>query len=219
MYARMASDPTRPAPRLAFEHLNLRRNPFGEPERSERGGLADTEPAAVERWVTRLAGPGFALQFLGDSGRGKTTHLLALHRHFPDVPFLYIAEGMRPKLPQGTPLFVDEVQRLGRLRRSRLFRSSRSFAVGTHLDLSAEFRAAGLEVETVVPARALTPDKLKRMFERRVHWARRRPGPVPRISERTVRALIAAHGSNVRAMERDLYAAFQRAQEIEYVEV
>ena len=68
----------RPAhrPGLAFAHLNLRRNPFGEPLRAERGELAVADRSMLEEWVERLQRPGFAVQFLGGCGRGKTTHLL-----------------------------------------------------------------------------------------------------------------------------------------------
>ena len=48
--------------RLAFSHLNLRVNPFGEPSPADRARLALVDGA-------ELAG-GEILQFLGDSGRG-----------------------------------------------------------------------------------------------------------------------------------------------------
>jgi len=65
---------------LPFAHLNLRRNPFGELDLSQRAALAVVD---VDRFVRRLAQPGYAVQFTGDRGRGKTTHLLAILRHFP----------------------------------------------------------------------------------------------------------------------------------------
>ncbi len=214
----------RPAhrPGLAFAHLNLRRNPFGEPLRAERGELAVADRSMLEEWVERLHRPGFAVQFLGECGRGKTTHLLALHRHFPTAPFVYVGPGERPRLPRrprGAPFFLDEAQRIPRRRRARLFRRSVSFALGSHEDLGEELRSVGLEVVTVHAAEGMVTVKLEEIFRRRIEWARRLEGPVPTISGRTVESLVATYGTDVRAMERALYDAFQRAPRIEDVDV
>ncbi len=202
---------------LAFSHLNLRRNPFGEPERSERGGLAIVDAGARVKWVRRLREPGFALQFIGEAGRGKSTHLLSLHRHFPDSPFVYVGEGERPRIPRGAPLFLDEAQRVGRRRLARLFRRDSSFVIGSHRDHTGALVAAGLEVVTVHPANELDPAKLSRILERRIAWARRGPGPVPTVSAPDVLALLRQHGSDIRAIERRLYHVFQKAERIEDV--
>jgi fumarate reductase flavoprotein subunit len=67
---------------LPFAHLNLRFNPFGELDLHLR---ADVAVVDLADWPKRLAAGRFAIQFLADCGRGKTTHLLALRRHFPDA--------------------------------------------------------------------------------------------------------------------------------------
>jgi hypothetical protein len=82
---------------LPFAHLNLRRNPFGEFQPAQRAVLAVAE---VERFVRRLAQPGYAVQFIGDQGRGKTTHLLAIMRHFPRAAYVHVGQGQRPPIPQ-----------------------------------------------------------------------------------------------------------------------
>jgi hypothetical protein len=194
--------------------LNLRRNPFGEPERSERAALAVVDDARLAEWLGRLRAPGFALQFVGEAGRGKSTHLLALHRHFPEAPFVYVGERERPRLPAGAPFFLDEAQRVGRLRLRRLFRRGGSIVIGSHRDHTRELHAAGLEVETVFPAAELEPGVLARMLERRIGWARRAAGPVPQIDAAAVRGLHQRHGSDIRAIERALYRVFQQAEGI-----
>ena len=65
-----------PTLNLPFAHLNLRFNPFGEATPEERAKLAVVD---IERFAQRLCAPGFAVQFIGEHGRGKSTHLLALH--------------------------------------------------------------------------------------------------------------------------------------------
>lgn len=162
-------------PRLAFAHLNLRRNPFGEPERSERGGLAIVDERTLANWIRRLCEPGFALQFIGENGRGKSTHLLALHRRFPSAPIVFVGEGEKHRLPSGAPFFLDEAQRVGRRRLARLFRRGGSVALGSHANHFTELAAAGLDVVTVYPAADLEPAKLARILERRIRRAQRSP--------------------------------------------
>src|SRR6185436_10306251 len=107
----------------------------------------------LEEHLSSLAQPGYALQILGDAGRGKSTFLHALRRNFPESVYLYVGEGERPALPRGHPFLLDEAQRVPRAQRARLFRRPGvSFALGSHEDLAEELRAAGLRVTTVRPA-------------------------------------------------------------------
>jgi hypothetical protein len=191
---------------LAFSHLNLCRNPFGELDLPERQGIAVTH---ATDFVDSLALPGFALQFIGDKGRGKTSNLLALRRCFPSAPYVHIGEGETPGIPRGIPLFIDEAQRLPWRMRKTLFMRKTSFVLATHRNLGRELRRAGFSVHTLHPGRALTPDDLADMFHRRIEHVRRGPGPVPAIRNRTVRELMTRYGDDVRRMEGDLYERFQ----------
>lgn len=196
---------------LPFAHLNLRHNPFGAVEFAERGGLA---VADVDRHVRRLREPDYAVQFLGDRGRGKTTHLLAVGRHFPQAPYLHVAEGQRPRLPEGPLLLIDEIQWLPPERRRQLMARPIALAIGSHEDVEHELRAAGFEVDTVEVARQLDCRRLLQIFARRIEAARRAPGALPRLRPATVRRLMTRHADNVRAMEGELYEVFQRLDRI-----
>lgn len=201
---------------LAFSHLNLRRNPFGEVPADERGKLAVVD---VERFAARLAEPGFAVQFVGECGRGKSTHLRALREHFPQAPFVRVAERPRGfRMPKAPVVFVDEAQFLSRRQRRRAFRDDASYAVGSHEDLGRVFERAGLGWETVAVGGADTA-RVARIVERRIEWARRGPGPVPRLAEAAVEALVARHGDDVRAIEDHLYEVFQQLEEVGDVQV
>ncbi len=199
---------------LPFAQLNLRRNPFGEIEPAEQAELAVVD---VRRHVERLRRPGYAVQFLGERGRGKTTHLLAIRRHFPDAPYVHIGEGQRPRIPKGHPLFVDEIQRFSLRRRRRLFRRPVSLVLGTHEDVRAELAAAGFDVETVMAAASLDAATLCRIANRRIESARRAPGPVPQLGPTTARAMIRRFDDDVRSIHSCLYDLFQNLQGIEDV--
>ena len=192
--------------RLPFAHLNLRRNPFGEVQSAERAALA---VVGVDRFVQRLSQPGYAVQFIGEKGRGKTTHLLAIRRHFPHAAYVHICEGQRPRIPHGRPLLIDEMQRLPRRRRRRVYRRGVSLALGTHEDVGPELVRAGFEVDCVYPAELLDARRLHQIVNHRIEWARRSPGPLPRVTLQTARLLIDRFGDDVRAIELYLYDLFQ----------
>ena len=136
---RQPTSPLAPLPAcpasLPFAHLNLRRNPFGELDLALWAELAVVE---VDSLVPRLKRPGYAVQFMGPKGRGKTTHMLALVRQFPDARYVHVGENQRPPIPHSHPLFVDEIQRVPRWRRRRLFRRPVSLVIGTHEDFRSE---------------------------------------------------------------------------------
>jgi hypothetical protein len=191
---------------LAFEKLNLRWNPFGEPAPEDIASLAVVD---VEVYVERLRRPGFAVQYLGEAGRGKSTHLMALHRFFPDMPYLRFPENTRiPRIPHAPVLFLDETQRLPRNLRRRIFSRSGSFVIGTHEDHSAELAKARIETVTIHLS-GMTPERLAQIIERRLEWARRGPGPLPHLSSSRISGLIGAYGDDLSAILERLYEEFQ----------
>ena len=193
---------------FAYERLNLKRNPFGEPGDSERASLAVLD---VFRYETLLRQGGWVIQFIGECGRGKSTHLRALHSRFPGAPFRYIGEGERPRLEPRPLWFIDETQRLSRWRRHALFRGCESMAIGTHEDHSLAIRRAGKRVE-VVEVGGVTHETLREILERRVEWARRGPGPVPWFAPEDIENLIERFGDDIRSIEGYLYEVVQRME-------
>ena len=189
-------------PGLAYAHLNLRCNPFGELDLAQRAELAVVD---VDHVVRRLGQPGYAVQFMGERGQGKTTHLLAIRRQLPGTAYVHVAETGRTGIPEGPVLLIDEIQRLGSGQRRHLFRPERSLALGTHEDFCRELGRAGFEVETVAVAEAVDAVRLREILARRIEWARRGPGPVPEVSLETARALLERFGGDIRAVEWHLY--------------
>ena len=203
-----AYQPQACCPGLAYAALNLRRNPFGELDLSQRAELAVVE---LEPYVRRLAEPGFALQLMGDKGRGKTTHLLAIGRRFRQAPYFRVPEVGAVAIPEAPVILADEIQRLGRRQRCRLFHPGRSLALGTHEDFAGELRRAGFVVETVAVAASLDAARLAEIVNRRIEAARRGPGPVPEVSLDVARELLSQFGDDVRRIEWHLYDWIQRS--------
>lgn len=185
---------------MPFAHLNLRYNPFGEIERSQRARVAIVEP-----WTLR---PGDLVQIIGDSGRGKTTQLLALQAAHAGAVYELVPEGANRvvrDVPPGVVLLVDEAQRLARAHLERLLARPGALVLGTHRDLSASSRRA---MRSVLLS-GLAAAHLSAIVDARIEAARGAPGPVPRIGRGALAHLIARHGDDVRAIEHHLYDVFQ----------
>ena len=192
---------------LPFAELNLLRNPFGELSREDRitAAVVDTD-----RWVGRLEDSRYALQLLGDCGRGKSTHMLALSSRFSTSAYVYLPEDQPlPLIPQGNPLFIDEAQRLPWWKRSPAFRRRVPLVLGTHQDLRAPLERFGYHVETVQVASFTSPARVHRVLNRRIELARLGPGDLPEISAAMVATLMEEFGDDLRSMEDWLYEQFQ----------
>jgi len=197
-------------PRLPFAHLNLRRNPFGELTVDDWVILADVE---IDDAVVRLSQWRTAIQYVGEKGHGKTTHLLAINSQFPNASYLHIPEGQRRKVPAGSPILIDEAQRLTVWQRWRLFHSSIPLVLGTHRDFRTELVRAGRQVTTIEVAHQTDAVRLHRLLNARIATVRRGPGTLPSVSPATTNALLNRLGPNVRAIIHALYSEFQTLSE------
>jgi hypothetical protein len=191
---------------LPFIHLNLRFNPFGELPLKYRAELAIIDTAPL---LTHLARPGAVLQLLGDKGRGKTTHLLTIKSCFPDAAYVHFPEGERPPIPSGSPLLLDEAQRIPWWQRRQLFQFSGPLILGTHRDFTRQLQRLGRDIKTIEAGEGTNAARLELVFQRRIEFARRSPGPIPTIPMNTIQQLLAQYGDDLRAMEGHLYERFQ----------
>ena len=191
---------------LPFAHLNLTRNPFGEFSAEERGELAVVE---LKCFFPLLNTPGFALQILGEQGRGKSTHLHAIKKHFPGAPYIYYPEdGPKPEVPRAPVLFLDEMQRFSKRERLQIFSRSASFVVASHRNHDNEFHKTKLDSHSIT-LRGMDTDRLRQILEKRLESCRRSEGTIPYFEEASLTALIRRFGDDLRSMEEYLYHLFQ----------
>ena len=191
---------------LPYSHLNLRRNPFGEFSVAERVALADVD---VDQFDALLANPTAALQFVGEKGYGKTTHLLAIRGRFAEAGYVHIAEGQRASIPVGRPLLIDEAQRLTWWQQWCVFRGRVPLVLGTHRDFTSLLLRAGRRVRTIAVRDCMDPPRLSRLLNARIGWVRRADGPLPRVRVETAAQLLQQFGPDIRSIEHELYAVFQ----------
>jgi energy-coupling factor transporter ATP-binding protein EcfA2 len=207
----MSEDPLQ----LPFAHLNLRRNPFGEVPVDVRPQLAVAE---VDEWIDQVQDET-VVEFVGESGRGKSTHMRLLAHRMPEAAYVHIHENQPPpEMPDRPVLCVDEAQFLPARRRRDLYRSDANLAIGTHVSLAGEIEAAGRTVETVsLGGRAVDAHFVRQVMEKRIDWARRDEGTVPELSDDAIVWLRGRYEDNLRAMEHHLYEVFQNLDTVRRV--
>ena len=195
-----------------FSHLNLRRNPFGQVPLDERPQLAVVD---VEKRIQQVQS-GTVVEFVGASGRGKSTHLRVMAERMPEAAYVHVHEDRPPpEMPDCAVLCVDEAQFLPPRRRRALYRSDANLALGTHTSLADEVAATGRAVDTVsLDERGTDADLVRQIIQKRLEWARRGDGDVPTLSDDAVAWLLDQYRDNLRAMEHHLYAVFQRLDRV-----
>ena len=201
---------------LPFVHLNLRFNPFGELPLKHRAELAVIEMAPL---LEHLSQPQAVLQLIGDKGRGKTTHLLALKECFPGAGYVHFPEDERPPVPDGDPLILDEAQRIPWWQRRQLFQRPVPLILGTHRDFTRQLQRVGRDVKTVMAGDKTDRQRLNKILCQRIEFARRDPGPLPTVPLATIDKLLDQHGDDIRAIEGHLYDLFQHLERPCHVEM
>lgn len=191
-----------PDPRYA--RLNLRWNPFAEVTPRERVLLAVADVPALRR--------GDVVQFVGASGRGKTTLLFAVAERHGGGTYerLTGTEGRLRKPPPRRGVFLlDEAQRARPETLREAANRAPILALATDRDLSSAFDRPILTVNVGAPDLG----RLRTIVDRRFAWARRGRRTTPTVGDETLHALLTAHRGDVRAILAALFDAVERLQQ------
>lgn len=191
---------------------------------AERAELAVVDVERYLQWLEHSLRA--ALQVIGPSGHGKSTHLRALQAAWfarqpsaasGELPALvyFPEEGDQPALPRSRPLFVDEAQRMRWWRRRQLLGGSGPLVLGTHRDMTRQLQSAGFQVLTVDLDQPMPPARLQEVLNRRIAASSVEPMG-PNIHDHalflTIQQVVALQdrfGSNIRRIEDYLYEQFQ----------
>lgn len=167
----------------------------------------------IQDVLERLKDPDAVVQYVGEKGYGKTTHLLRIRESFPECSYLHIPEGERRRIPDGQPVLIDEAQRLTWWQRRKLFRQRRAIVLGTHRDFTGELVQAGRKVTTLSACAETSVTRLRKIVSRRMEFARRSAGPIPTVSDATLKRLLQICGDDIRSMLQILYDQLQQMSE------
>jgi hypothetical protein len=187
-------------PGLAFAHINLRRNPFGQlgPEALARLACDDAPHVAK----------GEAVQILAPQGRGKTTWLHAIAAAHPgcvQARVELLSHRPAPVPTTGAAYLLDEADYCATPQLRDIARQASTLVLSTHQDLSAR---VSRRLRTVCTP-PLNVERLCRIVEARIECCRRAPGRLPRLSHARLAGLVAAHGDDLRTILDVLYDVFQ----------
>ena len=198
--------------------LGYRCNPFRALTREEWQDLTllpTTLRNQLNDWPT-------IVQIIGDQGRGKTSTLLAIKRHWLlrdiNVVYEYIPPGKKRYQEDLTNIQVyllDEAQRLGSRRWRDLIQQvarpdsyPSRIVFSSHVDLFEMNANAKQEIHTI---HLDTPSKgfVKAMIKRRLEYFERPGRHGVRLSSKANDLLIAHCSSDLRLLERILYEIYQ----------
>ena len=193
---------------MPFEWCNLSRNPFGELTREERAELAVVDVQFIANTITENQ---TAVQLIGECGRGKTTHMLALQRVLPASSYSYLPEDRPcPGIAVGRPILIDEAQRLSKRAMQTVFSSGIPLVLATHRDLERSLRKFGYRVYTAEIGTQNDAQRIHCAMNLRIKASRLDDqAAVPELSIGDAQWLQARFGSDLRAIETYLYDQIQ----------
>ncbi|MEZ6119909.1 MAG: hypothetical protein R3C28_25525 [Pirellulaceae bacterium] len=171
----------------------------------------------LEAILPELSDANVVVQFVGEKGYGKTTHLLAIHAAIPGATYTHIPEGQTVKITTGRVTLIDEAQRMTWWQRWYFFRRPAPLVLGTHFDYQRTLTRLGRRVITVQVGQETTVEHVHHLLNQRIEWVRREPGAVPQIRLETVQRLMQQFGPDIRSIQQALYEQFQALQEIRHV--
>ncbi len=191
------------------------RNPFGELSVEERTALAVVDSAPLLDYLTSQSAADRypALQFIGDCGFGKTTHLLVLESLLPGSRRVYFPEhGRRPRLPvDSRVLIVDEAQRMGWRRRRQMLRHRGPLVLSTHEDLSNHLQRNGFALWTIDVGQPKPSSVVAEVLNRRIAASLTNDSLLPNytVDEQLAQHLNNRFTGNLRTIEAFLFESFQ----------
>lgn len=206
-----------------FERFDLAGNPFRALTEDEWAALTWLHPVIL----SALEQPLPILQIRGESGRGKSSTLLAVKRELlargRDPHYLYLPPGVyRLKRDQqlGDPLLLDEIERLPiRVRRRVFQRTLQSegrlpgLVFSSHEDLTQEIERIQPAAVISVKLPPVTRQQLMDLLHHRIRAASP-SGDLPIwFATDAVSLLIELYGDDLRRIERMVYEVFQRLEE------
>jgi hypothetical protein len=205
-----------------FESLGLARNPFSSLTEDEWAALAWLHPAVREALDQSTP----VVQILGESGRGKSSTLLAVKRELltlgRDPHYVYLPpDSRRLKASEiyGDPLLIDEIERLPARSRRRLYhtrlhahRDLPSLIFSSHVDLVLEVERLETGTTASVKIPSLSETQLGDLLNVRIRSASTGENLPVWFNPGAVNLLSQLYGGDLRRIERTLYEVFQRLE-------
>jgi len=186
-------------------------NPFG--------GISDEELLEViipkydlEKSIELLSRPEpIILQFVGKKGRGKTTHLRALHQMLIDAD-IYLLDNHSSHFIKNKPeqlTFIDNTHLLSWKKRLQIWKNiNTSFVITTHRSRNLEFYFCKRVYKTYY-FEGITPEKLETIIKKRVTQFSCLAYTDIKVNEVILQQLIVKFGDDIRGILNFLYDQYK----------
>ncbi len=203
-----------------YTNLNLKYNPFSYLNEEEL--LQVTEDRIdLESIAQKIQSSDSCLvQFYGKKGRGKSTHLQALHQmYFPDSVFYKLKRKYKPYIAKSDKiLIIDSFQLLSLKNRIELLKSQQKIVIAAHTSheiLNFKRRAYNEKISfSKVP---LDLAFISNMIDSRIELAKlNTEKPRPKLRTSYVEKLYHQYQDNLRGIQEALYEFFLNPEKENY---
>lgn len=164
----------------------------------------------VQEWIAILQkNETTIIEFVGEKGRGKTTHLSMLHQYFFTTPIYYLDRINTHKSIKESPiLFIDSVGNVPFVKRLKLWsKKNVTYIVTTHKSRKHEYKLCGRNYFSYV-FHGITELELKEIIARRVSLSSNKSKDAIDLDSIILKKLIACYGDDFRAILNFLYDNF-----------
>ena len=198
---------------LAEKTIQFGFNPFGGLSEAEKSVALQPKYDLEAMAESLLDDPPQLIEFLGRKGRGKTTHLVALHNMLPDTPiFLLDQERLLSKINLATSsiLFIDSIQKVPILERQQLWKNPRlSIVYTTHIPRYWAKMIAAKNFNSY-SFKGINAKELEKMIRARLQLAATHNLPPYQFEPHFIQQLIRLHGDHIRGIMNQLYDEFYK---------
>ncbi len=155
------------------------------------------------------------IEFYGRKGRGKTTHLRALHQRFPEQPIVFLNKQKKDfnfEEWDDPILFVDSIHYLNPIRRHSLYKTFSTILLTSHWCRKIEYKLAAKPSYHFRFGRKNFRD-LEAIVEKRIKEICPQSAQVE-IPRETLRQQFRKHGDNYRLTLNSLYDDFNKNNQL-----
>ncbi|MBQ4803292.1 hypothetical protein J8L88_10570 [Aquimarina sp. MMG015] len=193
------------------KNIQYTHNPFGGIDDEELLDIIDPKHSFEELIKILNQDHPIIIQFLGKKGRGKTTHLRALHQLISNSEIHFLDRNSYKKItnPDNRNLLIDSVHHIPLRKRLQLWKSSNtSYVVTTHIPRNIEFLFCKRKYKTI-HFKGLSLIKLESILKKRIAQYSSIEQNKVIIDTTALKMLLKHYGDNIRGLLNFLYDCFK----------
>lgn len=191
-----------------YAYLNLKYNPFSYLNDEELFSIT-SDRINLEKLVTKISTcKSCFVEFYGNKGRGKSTHLQLLHyKYFPEATFYKLKKTKTYAIkPIKNMLIIDSFQLLSLKNKLNLLQKQKQLIITSHYSHRFLSSKRGLNDSINFSKLDLKVNDLEKIIATRMELARlNKEKPIPKITQTFIGKLLKTHKNNLRQIQAELY--------------